>query len=341
MKHIVKLYSLLAFVLITQAGIAQRIGNLTGINYQAVAIDEDGKEIVGMDIDNKPLYEKQIGVRFSITKGMDGTVEYQETQSAVTDQYGLFQLVIGHGAGTGAGLYTVLMDIPWIDADQWLKVEISTKNDGNYRVVSNQQFMSVPYSFYTDDIADDAITTEKILNGEVINEDIADTTIDLTAKVNNILPVNNGGTGLDGSVAADGQLLIGNGANGDFDMANLTAGTGINIVNSAGGITISSGVQGINSTVAGNVQIGDPGTSFCNGKGRQLDAGAVWTSPSIPLSGVVLGNIIVGSVNDDLDGCMMSTYARSGNQIAVSIYNPTPNKVCFISNAQLKVLIVQ
>jgi hypothetical protein len=58
MKTSIKLYTVLIALIIGFQANAQRIGDLNGINYQAVAIDEDGKEIVGMDIDGKPLYEK-------------------------------------------------------------------------------------------------------------------------------------------------------------------------------------------------------------------------------------------------------------------------------------------
>jgi len=177
MKTIKTIIVLIAILTGLQAT-AQRIGDLSGINYQAVAIDEEGKEIVGMDIKGKPLYEKQIGVRFTILKGQDGEIQYQETHTALTDQYGLFSLTIGKGTQTGSGTYTDLLSMPWIDADQWLKVEISIKNDGNYRVVSLQQLMTVPYSFYTDDIADDAITTEKILKEAILNEDVSTGAVD-------------------------------------------------------------------------------------------------------------------------------------------------------------------
>lgn len=272
MKTYFKIFTVL-FALITgiQAN-AQRIGDLNGINYQAVAIDEDGKEIVGMDIDGKPLYEKEIGVRFTIQKGEAGEIQYQETHTTLTDQYGLFSLTIGHGEQTGNGSYSDLLSMPWIDADQWLKVEIAIENDGNYRVVSLQQFMTVPYSFYTDDIADDAITTEKILNeeilaediatgavetseildetilaediatgavttdeildGTVVNADIADNTIDLSAKVTNVLPVENGGTGSD--VVNQGDILIGSGGS---TLDTLAVNDSIMVFSNANGTT--------------------------------------------------------------------------------------------------------
>src|SRR3989339_582736 len=216
MKKLTHISIVLLFVIgLAQSASSQNIGDLSGIYYQAVAVDEYGKEIVGMDVEGKPLYEKEIGVRFTITKGANGSIQWEEIHTTVTDKYGLFSLIIGQCTQTGHGGYTKMLDIPWIDADQFLKVEISTKNDGDFRLVSNQQFMAVPYSFYTDDIADDAITTAKILDETIlsedinasavttseildetiINEDIADGTINLTTKVTNILPVLNGGTG--------------------------------------------------------------------------------------------------------------------------------------------------
>lgn len=172
MKTFAKIFVLLLLVFAVQIISAQQIGNLEGINYQAVAIDEKGKEIVGMDINGKPLYNKTIGVRFTILSGSSGPVLYQETHTVLTDRYGLFSLVIGHGELTGEGAYDTLMNIPWIDADQYLKVEIDIMNDGDYKLVSLQKFMTVPYSFYTDDIADNAINTNKILNETILAEDI-------------------------------------------------------------------------------------------------------------------------------------------------------------------------
>jgi len=190
-----------------------------------------------------------------------------------------------------------------------------------------------------------------------LNEDIANGTIDLTTKVTGILPVPNGGTGASAltansllvgngtgaiqalGVAVDGALPIG--AAGLSPVLNtLTAGTGIVITNAPGSITITSGVTGVNSSSAGNVQIGVPGAGACAGI-RQLNAGSTWVSPSIPLAGVAFGNIIVGSVDESLKGCMMSTYVDTANQIRVSIFNGTTADVCFTGNNALRVLVVQ
>lgn len=170
MKRILYILSF-SLLLLVQATHAQNIGDLDGIYYQAVAIDDDAQEIVGVDVAGKPLYNREIGIRFTITSGPDGTIQWEEEHVTTTDKYGLFSLVIGKGTLLSS-TYARLLDIPWIDANQFLKVEISTKNNGSYVLVSNQKFMAVPYAFYADDIADDAITTAKILNEEIIAEDI-------------------------------------------------------------------------------------------------------------------------------------------------------------------------
>lgn len=144
MKNLIKSFFLGIFLLISQIGFSQ----LRGINYQAVAIDEEGLEIAGMDINGQAIRDKTIAVRFSILSGGEyGAVLYQEIHTTNTDPHGLFSLIIGDGIVTG-GTYIRLIDIPWSTADQFLKVELDIKNDGNFKLMSIQQFMAVPYAFY-------------------------------------------------------------------------------------------------------------------------------------------------------------------------------------------------
>lgn len=345
MKKIYFLSIVILLSVISQKSFAQpNIGDLKGIYYQAVAIDEDGKEIVGTDINGKPLYEKAIGVRFTITKGLNGNILLEETQTTTTDKYGLFSLTIGLGTQTGNGIYNTLMDIPWIEADQFLKVEIATKNDGDYVLVSNQQFMAVPYSFYTDDIADDAVTTAKVLNETIINEDIANATIDLSVKVTDTLAVSNGGTG-SGSFIRN-SLLLGNSAdsvqslgiatNGQIPigvtggkpvLATLTAGTGVTITNTPGTIEISAAVSEITTDPAGTFVIGN------------LPAGQTYTSNAINAFEVNFGDVIIGSIDADLQGCMLTAYVSQPNVIRISIFNGTGGAVN-LGTVNVRVMIV-
>ncbi|RED50567.1 hypothetical protein [Seonamhaeicola aphaedonensis] len=441
---------------------AQRIGNLDGINYQAVALNDETQEIVGLDIEAKPLYNREIGVRFTITKGLDGEVQWEETHVTTTDAYGLFSLVIGKGT-VSSTTYSRLLDMPWIEADQFLKVEISTKNDGSYKTVSNQKFMAVPYAFYTDDIADDAITTEKILNEEILaediaegavetseilnetilaediaegavetseilnetilaediaegavetseilnetilaediaegaietseilnetilaediaegavttseilnetilaediaegavttseilnetilNEDIANNTINLTTKVTDILPLENGGTGLDASAVADGEILIGDSTTNEFNLTTLTAGTGIVIENTPGNITIISPPVSTSADGSFNIPVGSNGTIAPN---------SAWYSPnSLKVDPPVdkpfeMGDIFLASADVDLQGCILSVYLQSidGNgqaNVQVILFNPRNIPVTLQTPVTFKFLLVK
>jgi len=80
-------------------------------------------------------------------------------------------------------------------------------------------------------------------------------------------------TSVDGSAPTAGQLLIGNGSNGDMELATLTAGEGLDVTNADGSITISAedataGNKGIASfsasyftVTSGDVAINDASTS--------------------------------------------------------------------------------
>src|ERR1035437_3833877 len=145
-KKLVILFALIIFLFSSKIGFAQ----LRGINYQAVAIDESGEVIPGVNISGQALYDKTIAVRFSILYGSTtGSILYQETQTTNTDQYGLFSVIIGDGNVTGTGQYQRMIDIPWRTANQFLKVEIDIHNVGDYKVMSVQQLMALPYAFYS------------------------------------------------------------------------------------------------------------------------------------------------------------------------------------------------
>jgi hypothetical protein len=64
--------------------------------------------------------------------------------------------------------------------------------------------------------------------------------IDLTTDVTGVLPVTNGGTGLNASTVANGQILIGHDGNNNFSLATITAGNGIEVTNAAGSITLAT-----------------------------------------------------------------------------------------------------
>jgi len=109
----------------------------SGINYQAVARDANGDELINRSID----------VRLSVISGSpDGEVEWEEVHSEViTSQFGLFNIIIGQGI-CSSGTVTSFEDIPWGDDLHFLKVEI--KFDSEYLTMGTMQFLSVPYALF-------------------------------------------------------------------------------------------------------------------------------------------------------------------------------------------------
>jgi hypothetical protein len=82
-----------------------------------------------------------------------------------------------------------------------------------------------------------------------------------THDVTGTLPIANGGTNTT-SVPANGQLLIGNGT--DYTVANLTAGTGVTITNTAGGISIAAPENGTVTGVTASSPIASSGGTAPN-----------------------------------------------------------------------------
>ncbi len=105
-----------------------------GINYQAVARDNSGKELVNTDIE----------VQFSIKSGSPtGPVVYQEVFTDVTtSRYGVFSLVIGKGDP----VLGTFGEIDWSTANHYLTVDIKFEN--NFLEMGTLQFLSVPYALY-------------------------------------------------------------------------------------------------------------------------------------------------------------------------------------------------
>lgn len=89
-----------------------------------------------------------------------------------------------------------------------------------------------------------------------------------------LLSVARGGTGVNGSIASNGQLLIGNGTG--YSLATLTNNGGIAISNGAGGIGLSvSYGSGANTAVQGNTTIVCPiGAGNLTGGGNTITLGS-------------------------------------------------------------------
>ncbi|MDG1174879.1 MAG: hypothetical protein P8N07_03680 [Flavobacteriales bacterium] len=103
-----------------------------------MAIDTEGNETPGVDVSNQPISEEEIEVRFSIIETTPtGNLAYSETHTLLTDEFGLFNTVIGQGTKEpSSGLFS---QIDWGKGNFYLKVEIDLKRGKGYRDMGTQQ----------------------------------------------------------------------------------------------------------------------------------------------------------------------------------------------------------
>lgn len=95
---------------------------------------------------NQLVASATVGVRVSILQGgVNGTIVYMETQTAVTNANGLVTLQIG-GGNVQQGIFA---DIDWANGLYFLKTETDPNGGSDYSVTSVQQLLSVPYALYS------------------------------------------------------------------------------------------------------------------------------------------------------------------------------------------------
>lgn len=118
--------------LVTTVSFAQE-----GISYQAIAYDNNGFEMSSQEI------QLQLSI---LGDSINGSAEYVESHTVTTDDFGLFSIVIGSG-DTEANLSSLNWKSP-----KYLKVEM--QNGEEMTTLGVSQFLSVPYSYYSQKSAD-------------------------------------------------------------------------------------------------------------------------------------------------------------------------------------------
>jgi hypothetical protein len=118
--------------LVTSVSFAQE-----GISYQAIAYDNNGFEMSSQEI------QLQLSI---LGDSINGSAEYVESHTVTTDDFGLFSIVIGSGVTEGN-----MSSVNW-KSPKFLKVEM--QNGEEMTTLGVSQFLSVPYSYYSQKSAD-------------------------------------------------------------------------------------------------------------------------------------------------------------------------------------------
>lgn len=107
-----------------------------GMKYQAVARDLTGNIMAN----------QQISLKISLVSGSKSSTEhYTEIHHVITNQLGLFSLVIGEGK-IDKGTFT---KVPWSTDEIWMQVSIKEKTSSLYSIISSSKLLAVPYAFHS------------------------------------------------------------------------------------------------------------------------------------------------------------------------------------------------
>ena len=193
--------------IILSISVLELIGQSQGISYQAILIDENDKEIPGVDVQGNYLPNQELTIRFTISDE-DGLINYQEEHLTETDKYGMINVTIGWGSPT-LNSPGVFADIDWDGSPKSLSVEIRINSISNEFVeFSSEELKFVPYAYHrnitatgtmiidgTTDLNSDLTvnnTSPTYLTGSLTVDDITDLNSELN--VNNAAATNLSGT---------------------------------------------------------------------------------------------------------------------------------------------------
>ncbi|MFN4233464.1 MAG: beta strand repeat-containing protein [Bacteroidia bacterium] len=217
----------LLFVFIFTASLLNAQIPVNGINYQAIARDNTGKELIN----------KTLGIRVSIRTGSStGNIAYQETHTQTTNAFGLFNIVIGAGNPVSPFNAGDIQNISWGTAPTYLQIEIDDQGGTNYQNLATTQFQAVPYAF-------------NAANGPAGPQGLTG---------------NTGATGNTGSTGPTG-LTGATGATGNTGTTGATGSTGATGVTGATGATGNTGATGVTGATGATGPTGNTGVTGVTG----------------------------------------------------------------------------
>ncbi len=137
MKKLKKGIWILPILMLCTNGIFAQIGNL-GFNFQALIRDSKGA----------PVIKKSITLKFTLYPGSSPSIDYEETDPATTDSFGVCTAIIGNGQSTSSSRLNNFGSIDFTSAVYQYQVSFSSSGtSGPYTAIGNRQsFYSVPYA---------------------------------------------------------------------------------------------------------------------------------------------------------------------------------------------------
>lgn len=210
--------------------------------YQAAARNSSGQV----------LANQNVSLRISIISNQPtGTVEYQETHDATTNEFGLFSLNVGTGTATMGTFAT----IDWGMDVYFMQVELDATGGSSYVDMGTTQMMSVPYALYAKNVenkndadadpANELQTVSKVgntvtlsNNGGTFTDEVNDADADATNEIQTISQSGNTVTLSNGG----GSITINNTPDADGDPTNeiqtiTKAGNTVTLSNNGGSFT--------------------------------------------------------------------------------------------------------
>lgn len=249
MVRIISFISAIVFFCFT--GKSQLSNVPQAFNYQAVARSSSGSILANANIT----------VRININDGINpGFTAYQETHSAITNQFGLFTLKIGLG-NPSIGIFST---INWATGNKYLLVEYDPNGGTNFLNMGATQLLSVPYALYA----------EK--SGGISPPGPTGPQGNTGATGQNGLNGTNGSTGATGPQGITGA----NGATGSQGSTGIQGNTGSTGQNGLSGATGATGPQGNTGAIGAQGNTGATGQNGLDGA-----SGAIGTTGATGATG--------------------------------------------------------
>ncbi len=226
-----------------------------GINYQTVIRDSDGQ----------PIVNAAITLKMSIrAEAANGTIVYSESHAKVSNAFGLVNLIIGEGTPV-EGEFSV---INWGAASHFLETAIDFTGGGDFQVLGVTQFLSVPYSIFSDNGVPDGQNPGDMLYWDGTQW------IKVSAGQNGQVLTFNDGVPVWGGVQV--PILY---TSAVTSISAFTANCGGTVVSDGGSPVIARGIcwnSSPNPTTANNKTINGSGTGAFSGSMTGLAASSVY-----------------------------------------------------------------